>query len=98
MIGSTCLQAMRRQLPDTSACLLRCTQPPSDLAHGVGRDVVGQNDSGDLAAEGFAHAGDNLQAGPTVWQTIVGDDKIGPHWPQRQRQRLLSVRSGDSAV
>ena len=72
--------------------------PPSDLAHGVGRDVAGQNDSGNLAAEGFAHAGDDLEAGQAVWQTVIGDDKIGPYRPPRQRQRLFAVRSGSSAI
>ena len=63
--------------------------PPSDLAHGVGRDVAGQNDSGNLAAEGFAHAGDDLEAGHAVRQTVTGDDDIRPYRTSHQRQRLF---------
>src|SRR5579864_8338583 len=87
---------MRQLLRSDRLVALRAA-PPSDLPHGVGRDITGQNESGDLAADGFAHAGDDLEAGQAVRQTVVGDDKIGPY-RSRQRQRLLAIRSGGSAI
>src|SRR6185437_809484 len=95
-LGEKELNQMRQLLGFDGLVALHAA-PPSNLAHGVGRDIAGQNDSGDLAAHGFAHAGDDLEAGQAVWQTVVGDDKIGP-CRSRQRQRLLAVPGGGSPI
>lgn len=70
----------------------------SDLAHNVGRDIAGQNNSGKLTTESFAHAGDHLEAGHAVRQTIICDDDIRLYRASRQRHRLFAVRNCGSAV
>ena len=56
-----------------------------DIAQGLGRNIAGENDERSLSIELLPQSLRHLNAVHTIWQVVVGKDKIRSRHPARHR-------------
>src|ERR1700691_680503 len=70
-----------------------------DIAQGLGRNIAGENNEWSLSIELLPQSPRHLNAVQTVWQVVVGKDKIRSRPPTRHRfQSSRTVDGGRNGI